>query len=1389
MPRRYFNWKLAIVLIISVIVFGVTVFGLRQWRKANSSEKGLILGTKAYEEHRWKDAANELGRYISVNQEDVPVLLKYADAQLKIRPQTQGSIKQAISTYRTILRLEKNNKEAATKLIELYLSLGMSGEAELIAQRQLEIAKSPDIRRMYAVALAQQRKFAEAAVELKAICEENPDQVLAYEALGQLTEQHPEISNEPAVYWFDEAVKNNPSSALSYLIRADFYRRNKDRDQALADMSRAERQDLSDPNVTLRLAREFIGLDVLDKAEQHLAEVQASLPENQKLWQTMAQLALMSQSREEMLETAENGLKALSSQPWDFMPLATELFIHSGALERADECIAKLRQEDFAPAIVSYLEGLAAAEKGEISEAVKYWKQAIASGNESIQVKLALASALYNLGDIQSALNQLRTFVSERPNSFDGHLALARMLAQTSNWEEAQEQALKAMELSPENFEPVLLYIQTKLQVMGQGTAAENAQLWQKIEELLSELDKATGESLEISLLKLQLEMQKGNYENAQELISQLKKDYPSQIRIILAEAELLTIQEKINEAIDLLSHAIEKFPDAVGPVKYLAVLLDRQGDKDKCEAVILEALDRIDNPVIQRDLTLLLVSFYTRWDQKDKVYAQLQEISAKFPNDIPIKRQLLTCNELLNEPKKAQQLIDSIKSIEGDEGWQWRYEQAKIWYIADDFKNRYPQIVSLLQENLLTNPNDLDSRMLLARTYDKAGELQLAIATYREASNRSPDNLQIVTTLISALYKAREYDQAEELLSRVSQQKADSVQLKRLQLQNFLRLGELDSASNVLNNILSDDPDNQGVSLALALLKMQQNQFDESEALLNQLKTQDSNSLVITAAQVQLNIRRDRPDEALRICDEMVSNLESAPAYILRARTYATLNQFDKAIEDLGRAIALEPDNVEVWVARSDFYRSTGRLEEAAADIRKALSLDSSDIELQKRTASLLLSSDRAEWIREAREIIDKALASNPDDTELKFLEANSLIAEGSAPAIENARRILQKITDSQPELSRAWLMLGEIMLRQGQPGKAIDIALRGLANKSNDGALLLLKARAEAVRSPILAIPTLRLICELDPNNIDAALFLASTYVTTKEPEKAVELLRKQLAICKTTDLRRCNIALAIALYKQGSKTESKQLFETLLKDEPDDSTPLLAYIQLLKEDRLWSELKVKAEDWYLKHPNDLGTVTTIARDLVSIEDNQAKQIAEELLQKVLQSNPGNIEALSSLAILTEMTGRYEQSIKLYQKIIELAPGNVVAINNMSWIMCEHLNQFQQALQLAQKGLELAPDYTDLIDTCGMAYYRLKDFGKAIQNFSRCVELYPDSTPQAVASRFHLAKAYIGAGQKDKAVQLLDDVLNLELRFGGLTTEERSEARRLLDQLQEGN
>ncbi|GAG29790.1 unnamed protein product, partial [marine sediment metagenome] len=245
----------------------------------------------------------------------------------------------------------------------------------------------PELRRMLALALTGQRKFSEAAAQLKAILQEHPDQILAYETLGQLTEQRPEDfpdPNDSPAGWFDKAVNNNPSSALAYIVRAGFYRA-KDSAKALADLEQAEKQDLSDPNVELRLAGEFLAVefinaDILDKAEKHLTTVQIAMPTDQRLWQKWAQFALKSQLQEKMLKVAEDGLKELSSQPWDFMPIATDLFIRCGQLDRADDCISKMNQKDVMPVEVAFLEGRVAAEREQLFEAIKYWQESMALG-------------------------------------------------------------------------------------------------------------------------------------------------------------------------------------------------------------------------------------------------------------------------------------------------------------------------------------------------------------------------------------------------------------------------------------------------------------------------------------------------------------------------------------------------------------------------------------------------------------------------------------------------------------------------------------------------------------------------------------------------------------------------------------------------------------------------------------------------------------------------------------------------------------------------------------------------------------------------------------------------------------------------------------------------
>ena len=1390
MPKKYFNWKLAIVLVIGLVVLGATAYGLRKWQRSRRAEQGLVLGNKAYDQQNWEEAAKNLGRYLAVAGDDVPTLLKYADAQLNIRPLNRNNLQQAIAAYRTVLRVAKDNSEAAIGLTKLYLEMGMAGEAELIARRVLETYQSPELQKIMAIALANQRKFKEAAEQLETIIKEHPEQISAYDILGQLIERRPgDFLQEDPQFWYNEAVKNNPSSAEAYLIRGAYYLRHNDRSNALADLIRAEQEDLSNTATRLQLAEQFINANDLDKAREHLEAVQSSEPANQLLWQIWARFALRANSKSIMLNIAESGLKELSSQPWDFMPTAAELFILSGELDRADDCISKLRMKDVAPANTAFLEGLLAEQRGQLHEAVKCWYRALQLTSETTRIRLALAGTLSRSGNKQSAIQQLRTLVSEQPNFLSGRLNLVRLLSEAGNWAEAAEQARIAMQISPRSLDAALLYIQARLQLLAESPEDADTLTYRDIEDLLTRLEAATDNVLEVRLLQFQLAMQRGNYTGAEALLTELKETYPSQIKVSMAEVELLAIQDKTEQAVLMLEDIIKKFPEAVEPVRYLAILLAKQNNYEQCEKVIQNALSRIEEPIAQRRLCILQANLYRQWGQQEKEYELLNTFAQKLLNDVPIKQRLLACERVVKNPVKAQQLIDDIKTLEGDEGWQWRYEQARVWFTQSNFQDLYPQIVSLLKENLFSNPDDQASRTLLASAYERAGELRLAISTYDEALNRSPRDINLIVPAVAALYKANEYNRADEILRRVAREKLFHPELKKLELQSYLRRGELGSATDILENILASDPNNRSVCLALSLLKIRQKRFAEADELLRKLKIQEPNSLPIAAAQIEMNIHQNKSAEALLLCDEMINRLNNASSYILRGRTYSMLGRLEKAKEDFEQATALEPNNAASWAANSDFYGSTGRSDMAIDSIKKAMALEPDNLRIYKRAIPLFFVSNDRDKIREGKNILNKALTLYPEDTELKLFQVRSLLTEGTSPAIEEATNILQKITQDQPMTSDAWTLLAEVALMQGQTLKAIDITLQGLVHRPNDKSLLLLKARAEAVRSPALAIPTIKALQELEPNNVDITVLLANTYISVGEPEKAVNLLEKQIVSDgNTPDERKIKIALATALYKKGNKSESQKIFDSLYESEPNDPSPLLAQAQLLKDDQLYNQLSQEVTHWCQNHPKDTHTPITIVRDLATGEDNQAKKTAEDILRMILKNDSDCTEAMGVLAMLLQITNRSAESATIYQQIITLQPDNVIVINNLAWLLCEEQDKYQQALELAQRGLEKDPDYIDLIDTRGVAYYRLGEFDKAVQDFNRCVSLYPPQTPAMVASYFHLARALAKLGQKSQAIESLNKTLDLNDKIGGLSAKEFAEAKRLLEELSEG-
>ena len=130
-------------------------------------------------------------------------------------------------------------------------------------------------------------------------------------------------------------------------------------------------------------------------------------------------------------------------------------------------------------------------------------------------------------------------------------------------------------------------------------------------------------------------------------------------------------------------------------------------------------------------------------------------------------------------------------------------------------------------------------------------------------------------------------------------------------------------------------------------------------------------------------------------------------------------------------------------------------------------------------------------------------------------MLKAQVLVTKRTGPGIEEARRILRDVTTRLPTQPEAWQLLAQIELDQEEPGRALDVALQGLAHNEgkSSGPLLLLKARAEKARSPAMAALTLKGLLDQEPNNVQVLIDLADAYARSGHAKQAVDLLGQKL------------------------------------------------------------------------------------------------------------------------------------------------------------------------------------------------------------------------------------------------------------------------------------
>ncbi|MBV9769843.1 MAG: tetratricopeptide repeat protein [Bryobacterales bacterium] len=331
--------------------------------------------------------------------------------------------------------------------------------------------------------------------------------------------------------------------------------------------------------------------------------------------------------------------------------------------------------------------------------------------------------------------------------------------------------------------------------------------------------------------------------------------------------------------------------------------------------------------------------------------------------------------------------------------------------FIAEELSDLYIQSGRLregvldAEDALKQNPNDLNSRRLLARIYTHLiGDSQ---------------NNQIDPDMVK-----KAIDQYQKITEADPKDTDSFVMLGRLQkaVQNSTE------AMAAYKKALELDPDNEDAMTGLATVYADLGDNKAAADMLRKVADKDPTPRSLT-------------------------NL---------ANVYEELKDYSLAAEMLRRALDQQPGNAEVQHALAEDLLLSDQLDDALKLYQDSVQQDPKDIKAELRISQIY--RQKRDFAK-AREAADKAKEIDPNDLEVQFNDVNLLEAEGKIPdAIKTLKGILdataKKSYSASEKSSRSFLLqsLGDLERTIEQYGPAVD-TFRQLVDLDPDGA-----ARAEA-------------------------------------------------------------------------------------------------------------------------------------------------------------------------------------------------------------------------------------------------------------------------------------------------------------------------------------
>jgi tetratricopeptide (TPR) repeat protein len=624
---------------------------------------------------------------------------------------------------------------------------------------------------------------------------------------------------------------------------------------------------------------------------------------------------------------------------------------------------------------------------------------------------------------------------------------------------------------------------------------------------------------------------------------------------------------------------------------------------------------------------------------------------------------------------------------------------------MVEDAQERTKDVLTLL-------PEDTEALDILAFTELRLGKPENAEAHLEEALRKSPNSLRSSIALAQARLARKDMAGAEDALKQATIQSPKSpdawVYLGGL----YLGLGRTVEAEQEYRHALAIDPKHGPSLLALAAMQVRAGHADQAEQTYRRVSALPEPQYKPIHALFLL--QTGKRDQAVAEFEKLLkSDPDDRTIRTDLVRTYLALNRSGDAERILTAALKKNELDIDALLQRSRLYLASRKYTEAQNDLNQVLHFRNDSAE-----AHYLLSKVYQGHGEPAlqRQELGQALKLDAKLLPVRLELAQTFMVNG---APQSTLRLLDEAPPEQKGtigviLKRNWALLA--LGRTAETRKGIDLAMQGGKIPEaflQDAALKLGQkdyARARASTEKALA---------QSPEDVRALHALILSYSLQNQMPIGLQKAREYAARQpKSAPIQQF---LGKLLLSSGDRAGARKAFEAAAAAKPD--------------------------------------LISVDLALAEMDANEGRRDeARKTLSAVVSSHPENVAGRLLFAQLEMTEGKNAAALDQFRKAAALDEKNALALNGLAYLLAES-RQPDEALKYAQKAKELAPDNAAVDDTLGWTYFQKGLYSLAVTHLEGAA-----NKEGTAVRKYHLAMAYLKAGDPKRGRQMLDAALEMD-------------------------